>query len=318
MAIIPSRGTSRVPLLRLSLLPNQPPGVSKGLFRAYLSRLIPIPRLIYVLLGLIALPPSPTSPSPTSIIGGTRAVYSEADYAPTCAYRLLSFPIVNLAHIYNITLSHCFFSDDALNPSCIIASVAHAFVPGIAVSTSGHHFKPHPLSTIICPRRTIGPSLFAEHVRHVDNANDPLRNSNPNTTATLSGCRSSDVMALFKYVIVSHDNSTVTSIGRTLSGCRYQARFVQGHPTVYLTFVDCQEYGDEVKADAMLHDIMRWVSVPPATNSLMTNSRPSYRQSLIRPFACIYTLLPTNEIYILLYFLALPIVSGHSGCPLAT
>jgi len=34
-------------------------------------------------------------------------------------------------------------------------------------------------------------------------------------------------------------------------------------------------------------------------------SRPSHRQSLIRPYACIYNLLPTNELYILLCFLAL-------------
>jgi len=47
-----------------------------------------------------------------------------------------------------------------------------------------------------------------------------------------------------------------------------------------------------------------------------SDSRPSHRQSLVRPYACIYNLLPANELYILLCFLALLIVDGHSECTL--
>ena len=50
----------------------------------------------------------------TSIISSTNGVYGEADHVPTCAYRLLSFPICPLDS-HDIPLSHCFStcSDDA-------------------------------------------------------------------------------------------------------------------------------------------------------------------------------------------------------------
>ena len=72
-----------------------------------------------------------------------------------------------------------------------------------------------------------------------------------------------------------------------------------------------QKYVDEVKADTLLRDVMRGMSVLP-------DSRPSYRQSLVRLFACIPTLIPTNELCILSCFLALLIVDGRSDWPLGT
>jgi len=45
----------------------------------------------------------------TSTIGGTHAIYGEADHVPTCAYCLLSFPICQLGS-HSITPSHCFLS----------------------------------------------------------------------------------------------------------------------------------------------------------------------------------------------------------------
>jgi len=47
-----------------------------------------------------------------------------------------------------------------------------------------------------------------------------------------------------------------------------------------------------------------------------SDSRPSHRQSLVRPYACIDNLLPANELYILSCFLALLIVDGRPECTL--
>jgi len=43
---------------------------------------------------------------------------------------------------------------------------------------------------------------------------------------------------------------------------------------------------------------------------------PAYRQPLVCPSAPTYTLLPTNELYILSCFLALLVGDGRSECPL--
>ena len=73
-----------------------------------------------------------------------------------------------------------------------------------------------------------------------------------------------------------------------------------------------QEYGDEVKADTLLRDVMRGPSVPPTTNPLPT------RFTSFPPRVPPPPLLPTNELYILSCFLALLIVDGRSDCPLGT
>jgi len=133
------------------------------------------------------------------------------------------FPFVNLAHI-TLRFLIAFFPDDALNPpssSPPPRSRQHIYVAGIALSTSGRHFssssKHHPRSIIIRPRQTKGPSYSPStsstrttpatsnpshtHQHHCerDYDYDPIR------------CRSTVVMALFAYVIMSHYNPTVTS-----------------------------------------------------------------------------------------------------------
>ena len=61
------------------------------------------------------------------------------------------------------------------------------------------------------------------------------------------------------------------------------------------------------------------MSVPPTARiHYRPDSRPSYRQSLVRLFAPIYTLLRTNGLCILSCFLAWLIVDGRSECPLGT
>jgi len=152
MDIHPSRETSRVPQLRSLLLPKPvavpAPGVSKKVIWCvsialglYSSFYLCSPRpSISLILDPIALPPSPTSPSPTQ-------ASSAAPHAPTW-----------------LTLSHYFFPDDALNPPCIIAFATGASTHSSPVSLSqppaiiSSLSKYRPLSTIICPRRTRGPN----------------------------------------------------------------------------------------------------------------------------------------------------------------
>lgn len=58
--------------------------------------------LIRPTFDLIALPPSSASRSyhHTRIVGSSNAVYDQANHAPTCAYRFLSFPIPLLSLTY--------------------------------------------------------------------------------------------------------------------------------------------------------------------------------------------------------------------------
>ena len=65
-----------------------------------------------------------------------------------------------------------------------------------------------------------------------------------------------------------------------------------------------------MKDGTILHDVMREISVL-STIHYRPDSGPSCRQSLVRPSACIYTLLPTKDLYVLSCFLALLIVDGH-------
>jgi len=105
----------------------------------------------------------------TNLIGSTYAIYGEADHAPRCTYRFLSLPICPL-NSHNIALSHCFSacSDDALNPPCIIPSATrsrrHAFVAGVAMSTSCHYLSSLSPNTSHCP-------LFIVHDGPQDQAN---------------------------------------------------------------------------------------------------------------------------------------------------
>jgi hypothetical protein len=115
--------------------PDQPPpvpGVSKTViwwvsialgpyFSSYLCASRPY---ISLILDPIALPPSPTSPSSTQA-SSTAPMLSMAKRIMHRHVRVghFRFPFVNPTHI---TLSHCFFPDDTLNPPCIIVSPAPA------------------------------------------------------------------------------------------------------------------------------------------------------------------------------------------------
>jgi len=63
----------------------------------------------------------------------------------------------------------------------------------------------------------------------------------------------------------------------------------------------------------MIHGVMLGMSVPP---NYRPDSRPSYRPSLVRLSACIYTLLPTTGLYVLSCFLALLVGDWRSECRL--
>jgi len=176
MAILPSQRTSRVPQFRSPLLPSLVTTQHMVFPKGYLVRIYHAWSLFLILsmfsstVHLADTPPHSRttlayeSITHTSTINSTHAIYGEADCAPTCAYRLPSFPFVNLAHP-NIALSHCFFPNVALDPPSSSPPpypCRHVFVASIAVSTSVHHFssssKHHPWSIIICPRQMTGPS----------------------------------------------------------------------------------------------------------------------------------------------------------------
>ena len=116
MAILQSRGTSRVPQLRSRHCPDQPqqptPGVSKEVIGAWSHSW----SLFFLLVSCSHLaetrPHSPTMVAyqpitHTSIIRSTHTIYSEAGRTPTCAYRLLSLPAVLCG--YNIALFSLLF-----------------------------------------------------------------------------------------------------------------------------------------------------------------------------------------------------------------
>jgi hypothetical protein len=121
----------------------------------------------------------------TSIIHSTRAIYGEADHALTCPYRLLSFPICQLGS-HNIRLSYKKNSDDTLIPLCIIASPAPASthirrryrcvnLRPSQTPPAVHYY----LSTTYSMTK-----LIAGHVKHVHNANNSQRYSNPSPRQT--------------------------------------------------------------------------------------------------------------------------------------
>jgi len=84
---------------------------------------------------------------------------------------------------------------------------------------------------------------------------------------------------------------------------------IDAPPHTCSVFVGHQKYGDKVKAEAMLPDVMRGVVTTyreSTTNPIhvLPTDNPSSARSLV------YTLLPTNELYILSFFLALPTLMG--------
>jgi len=124
---------------------------------------------------------TPTSPSLTQAPSAAPVPPNEADHALTCAYHLPSFPICPL----DIALSHCFSacSDDAR----LRCTRVDAFIAGIAVSTSGHHFpslQPPPAVHYYLSTVDDRIKLVAEQVERVYNASYAQRSSNPNPSHT--------------------------------------------------------------------------------------------------------------------------------------
>jgi len=65
----------------------------------------------------------------------------------------------------------------------------------------------------------------------------------------------------------------------------------------------CRHYTGHLKPDATLRNVMWRISLPPTANQIPIRLRPACRQSLIRPFACIFIyLLPANDPLIFLCF----------------
>ena len=189
--------------------------------------------------------------------------------------------------------AHCFSTspNDPLNTPCKLrtrvnthsspVSVYQPSTPSLETPPAAHF--------IICPWRTTGPRKL------------PSTSSTCTTPATRWATTIPTPVALTSTpantaVIMtphgSHDDSILTT-NRTvcpLAPCRST---------------------DEVKANA------RGVHTT-TVNLFRPDSCPSCRQSLVYRFACIYTLLPTNELYLLSCFLSLQLVDGCSDCPLGT
>jgi len=97
-------------------------------------------------------------------------------------YRLLPFPICQLGS-HNITPSHCSSPDDALNPPSSSPPPyprRHAFVAGIAVSTSAINFPLSPNTPAVHYFMSKTDDRSKVHAKHVHIASDSQRNNNPN------------------------------------------------------------------------------------------------------------------------------------------
>jgi len=166
MAIHASRGTPRVPQLRSPLLPST---TSARCFQnGYLGRTYRAWSLFLILSMCSStvhladtrphIPPTVAHKyiTHTSFISNTHATYGEAGHAPTYVYRLLLFPICQLGS-HNITFSHRFVHDDALNLPRIVASATSTRIrrryrclkPPAVIFPLSPQIPP-----MICPRQT--------------------------------------------------------------------------------------------------------------------------------------------------------------------
>ena len=197
MVILLSRRMPQVPQLRS--LPSPVTASARCFQKGYLVRIYRAWSLFFIL----SMCPStvhlddtrphspPTLPyesiTHTSFIGSTHAIYREADHAPTCVYRLLSFPICQLGS-HNIMPSHCSFPDDSLNPPSSWLPPyprRHVFVAGIALAM----IFPLPPNTpaIYCYLSATDDRtklLAKQSSMCAHNASDSQRNSNPNPSHT--------------------------------------------------------------------------------------------------------------------------------------
>jgi len=191
---------------------------------------------ILLILDLIALPPSPTSPSPTQA-SLSALMLSIAELIMHLHVRIAFFhsSFVNLAHMASRFLI-VFIPDDALNPpssSPPLHPRRHVLVAGIAVSTTDHHSSSSPAVHCYLSTTDDVTKLLAEHVKHVHNASDSQRSSNSNAGPTHTHqhncercydydpirCHSTVVITLFAYVIVSHSHPRMDTL-RSLAICR--------------------------------------------------------------------------------------------------
>jgi len=85
-------------------------------------------------------------------------------------------------------------------------------------------------------------------------------------------------------------------------------------------FVGRLKYGDKVKADATVLDMMRGMSIQPTADPL-----PTRFTSFLSTFPClpvhlytVYSSLPTSELFLSSCFLALYLIYGRSYFPLGT
>jgi len=133
MEIPLSRGTSRVPQLRSPLLPSPVTG-ARCFQKGYLVRTYRAWTL-FLILSICSSTAHPADTRPhsrttlayepithTSFINSTHAIYREADHAPTCAYRLLSFPSCPLGSHNDMTagLGHSLCFSDGLRLVCVV------------------------------------------------------------------------------------------------------------------------------------------------------------------------------------------------------
>ena len=197
MGIYPSRGTLRVPQLRSPLLPShhQRPVFPERLFWCASIALGPYPSSYLcasqssnsLILDLITLPPSPTSPSPTQASSAAPML----SIAKLIMHRhvhiaVFRFPCVNVVHITSC-LPIALLSESTF----IIASAVPTPIRirrqyrSVTLRPSFFLFLQTPpviyyyLSTT--DHRT---KLLAEHAKQAHNASDSQRNSNPNPNHT--------------------------------------------------------------------------------------------------------------------------------------
>ena len=208
-----------------------------------------------------APPPSPMSPSLTSTTGSTYAAHGEADHAPTCAYRLVSFRLAYLADAI-LRFSHwiSIYSNDALNLLRIIASAT--YLRGHVLRRWCQCRIPTPNTARCCLLKSTADDItrqIAEHVRraHTTPATCSATATPAPITLTWRHCErrcdyhlfrshSATLMALFMSVLVQPPRIDINT--RSL-------------------FDDRQKYEDEVKTGGTLRDTMQGCPYrPPRTH----------------------------------------------------
>jgi len=188
------------------------------------------------------------------------------------------FPFVHLTHITSLFLI-------AFQPVPRSGSTLHYYIGYALASTrisAVSYCQPPAITLPLSPNTAHCPLLFVH-----DGRRDQANRQAPQAHAQRQDCDNYDSVRC-RLTVLSHDNSTITNRHPTLARCLSVAR--------------------SMKRDTMLHGVMRGCPYRPprittGPTHVVTNNPSS---------ACIYTLLPTNKLYILSCFLALLIVAGRS------